>query len=45
VSPGRFHTFIEIEAKQAARRCGAPKDLSTAEAWDYLIKDQERGES
>jgi hypothetical protein len=40
---GRFHTFVEVEAKQAARRCGAPKGLTTDESWSFVIKNQEKG--
>ena len=33
---GRVHTFVEVEAKQAARLCGAPRDLTTKQAWNWV---------
>lgn len=33
---GAYHTFIEVEAKQAARECGATTEGNTRSMWDDL---------
>ena len=33
---GSFHVFTEVEAKEAARACGAPDDGNTRTMWEYL---------
>lgn len=31
-----FHTFVEVEAKQAARECGAEEQGNTRHMWESL---------
>ena len=33
---GSFHTFVEVEAKEAARECGATKEGNTRHMWESL---------
>lgn len=33
---GSFHVFTEVEAKQAARDCGAPELTNTRQMWEFL---------
>jgi hypothetical protein len=33
---GSYHAFVEIEAKQAARDCGAKKESTTHQMWGDL---------
>jgi hypothetical protein len=33
---GSFHVFAEIEAKQAARECGAEELANTRQMWESL---------
>lgn len=33
---GAFHTFLEVEAKQAARECGAAEVGNTRQMWSAL---------
>src|SRR5262249_9033925 len=33
---GSFHTFVEVEAKQAARECGAAELANTRQMWESL---------
>lgn len=35
-SGGSFHTFAEVEAKQAARECGATHEGATRQMWEAL---------
>ena len=35
---GSFHTFVETEAKQAARKCGASIEGTTRQMWTSLWK-------
>ena len=35
---GSFHTFVETEAKQAARECGVPIEGTTRQMWTSLWK-------
>jgi hypothetical protein len=37
---GSFHTFVEVEAKQAARECGAQELVNTREMWKSLWDKQ-----
>jgi hypothetical protein len=30
---GSFHVFVEMEAKEAARQCGATKEANTRQMW------------
>lgn len=30
---GSFHVFMEVEAKEAARQCGATQELNTRQMW------------
>lgn len=30
---GSYHAFVEVEAKQAARECGAAAEKNTREMW------------
>lgn len=32
-SGGSFHVFMEVEAKEAARQCGATKEKNTRQMW------------
>lgn len=33
---GSFHVFMEVEAKQAARECGAKDDKNTRQMWESI---------
>jgi hypothetical protein len=33
---GSYHVFTEVEAKEAARKCGATKKGDTRQMWDEL---------
>ena len=33
---GSFHAFIEVEAKQAARTCGARQEGTTGQMWESV---------
>lgn len=33
---GAYHTFVEVEAKQAARECGAEEGANTQSMWKSL---------
>ena len=33
---GAFHVFGEVEAKEAARQCGATKELNTRQMWESI---------
>jgi hypothetical protein len=35
---GSFHTFVETEAKQAARDCGAAIEGTTRQMWSSIWK-------
>jgi hypothetical protein len=35
-SSGSFHTFREVEAKEAARQCGAKRTGTTREMWESI---------
>jgi hypothetical protein len=35
-SEGSFHTFVEIEAKEAARQCGGPVKGNTRRMWQSI---------
>ncbi|HLW68454.1 MAG TPA: hypothetical protein VKS79_24260 [Gemmataceae bacterium] len=37
----RYHVFVEVEAKEAARDCGAEDDgkINTISMWDKLWKE------
>jgi hypothetical protein len=35
---GSYHAFVEIEAKQAARDCGATVEKNTREMWKSVWK-------
>jgi hypothetical protein len=37
---GSFHTFVEVEAKQAARECGAEELTNTRLMWESLWEQQ-----
>jgi hypothetical protein len=37
-STGAFHTFLEVEAKEAARQCGARGEGNTRQMWSELWK-------
>lgn len=37
---GSYHAFVEVEAKQAARECGATKGLNTRKMWESLWESQ-----
>lgn len=39
---GSFHTFAEVEAKQAARECGAAELANTRAMWESLWNPQSR---
>jgi hypothetical protein len=36
---GGFHVFVEVEAKQAARECGAAEGANTRAMWEALWKN------
>jgi len=38
-SSGSFHTFLEVEAKQAARACGATDEGTTRQMWERLWRE------
>jgi hypothetical protein len=33
---GAYHVFLEVEAKEAARECGAIKEGTTHQMWDEV---------
>lgn len=33
---GSFHAFIEVEAKQAVRECGAKREGTTRQMWESI---------
>jgi len=33
---GSYHAFIEVEAKQAARECGATQERNTRQMWEEI---------
>jgi hypothetical protein len=33
---GAYHAFVEVEAKQAARECGATAEANTRQMWAEL---------
>lgn len=35
---GEYHVFLEVEAKQAAKECGATKKGTTRQKWGELWK-------
>ena len=35
-SGGSFHVFVEVEAKEAARQCGATKEANTRQMWSEV---------
>jgi hypothetical protein len=37
---GSFHVFAEVEAKQAARECGAAELANTRQMWELLWEQQ-----
>ena len=37
---GSFHTFVEVEAKQAARECGATDEGNTRQMWESIWNRQ-----
>ena len=37
---GSFHVFAEVEAKQAARECGAAELANTRQMWESLWEQQ-----
>jgi len=37
---GSFHVFAEVEAKQAARECGAVELANTRQMWESLWEKQ-----
>ena len=37
---GSFHVFAEVEAKQAARECGAAELANTRQMWEALWEQQ-----
>ena len=37
---GSFHTFVEVEAKQAARECGAAEGANTRQMWESIWTDK-----
>ena len=37
---GSFHTFVEVEAKQAARECGAAEGANTRQMWESIWNKQ-----
>ena len=37
---GSFHVFAEVEAKQAARECGAAELTNTRQMWESLWEKQ-----
>jgi hypothetical protein len=37
---GSFHVFAEVEAKQAARECGAEELANTRQMWESLWNQQ-----
>lgn len=42
-SAGSFHTFREVEAKEAARQCGAKRAGTTRQMWESIWRT-ERGD-
>jgi len=39
---GSYHAFKEVEAKQAARDCGAKHELNTREMWKQVWNKRKR---
>jgi hypothetical protein len=37
-STNEYHAFVEVEAKDAARRCGATKEGNTRQMWAQVWK-------
>ena len=37
---GSFHTFAEVEAKQASRECGVEREGTTRQMWESLWTKQ-----
>ena len=37
---GSYHTFVEVEAKQAARECGASDGPNTRKMWERIWQDR-----
>lgn len=37
---GSYHTFVEVEAKQAARECGATEEDNTRRMWAQVWKER-----
>ena len=35
-----FHAFVEVEAKEAARQCGATKGSNTRRMWESVWDEQ-----
>lgn len=35
---GAYHVFLEVEAKEAARECGATREGTTHQMWDQVWK-------
>lgn len=33
---GTYHVFVEVEAKEAARKCGATKEGTTHQMWNEV---------
>jgi hypothetical protein len=33
---GSYHAFVEVEAKEAARECGAKREGTTRQMWDAI---------
>jgi len=40
---GSFHTFVEVEAKEAARQCGGPAKGNTRRMWQSIWDAQSEG--
>jgi hypothetical protein len=38
---GSFHTFVEVEAKQAARECGATEEANTRQMWESIWNNKQ----
>jgi hypothetical protein len=38
---GSYHTFKEVEAKEAARQCGASSEGTTRKMWGELWKQKQ----
>jgi hypothetical protein len=35
---GSYHVFVEVEAKEAARKCGATKESTPRQLWGEIWK-------